>query len=87
LLADSRTNCRTSVSISIKDIEVVDVDDNAAAQEGAAKCASSWSWAGTFLAISTLNAEAAAATIGVTVASFRLLELSRLIIMGIMEKI
>ena len=33
LLADSRTNCRTSVSISINDIKVVAIDDNAAAQE------------------------------------------------------
>ena len=41
----------------------------------AAKCASSWSWAGTFPAISTLDAEAAAATIGVTVGNFRLLKL------------
>jgi hypothetical protein len=35
-----------------------------------AKCASSWSWGGTFPAISTLAAEAAAATIGVTVGNF-----------------
>ena len=33
LLADSRTNCRTSVSISINDIKVVAVDDNADARE------------------------------------------------------